>query len=350
VKILQVNTESTWRGGERQTLYTLQGLRERGIEVDLMALSGSKMHQQAIASGFCVIPVMGHLDLLSRTRQLKGRYTCVHAQSGKAHTQMVVTKPFHQLPVVYTRRVDFSPSGWLTRLKYRHTNEVVAISKKISEILRDSGMWLDAEVISSAVKDRVLEAERGLKVKREVCGNYGEGKIVGLISALEPHKGPEIALKMAKELRNKRKDFVVMHFGQGALFKEISAKIESEGLAPYYFLMGHYDNVEDFFLLFDAFVMTSKEEGLGSSVLDAFNYRVPVVSTVAGGLSELVNGRGETCPIDDYQCLAQGLDQILNLGNEIVDSVKVAKEYADSNCSIGSMVDRYLSIYERVCK
>ena len=350
MKILQVNTESTWRGGERQTLYTLQGLRERGVDADLLALSGSRMHQQAETNGFRVIPVTGHLDLLNKARSLKGRYTCIHAQSGKAHTQMVLTKPFHQLPVIYTRRVDFPPAGWVTRLKYRYTDEVVAISAKISEILQGSGMWNSAEVISSAVKDRELDVARALKVKRGICSNNDEVKVVGLISAVEPHKGPEVALKMARELRNQRSDFVVMHFGHGALFEEFSRKVESETLDPYYFLMGHYDNVEDFFSLFDVFVMTSKEEGLGSSVLDAFNYEVPVVSTAAGGLSALVNGRGEICPVDDYQCLALALDRALSLGDEIVDKMQVAKEYSDFNCSIGSMVDHYLPIYERFCK
>jgi glycosyltransferase involved in cell wall biosynthesis len=40
--------------------------------------------------------------------------------------------------------------------------------------------------------------------------------------------------------------------------------------------------------VFDIFVMTSRQEGLGSSILDAFFYRVPVVVTAAGGMPEIV--------------------------------------------------------------
>jgi len=39
--------------------------------------------------------------------------------------------------------------------------------------------------------------------------------------------------------------------------------------------------------------MTSKDEGLGSSILDAFRYHVPVVATAAGGIPEIVTD-GET--------------------------------------------------------
>ena len=132
MRILQVNTESTWRGGERQTLYTLIGLVEKGIEVELMALSGSIMQRRAEENGIIVIPVTGMVDVARKIFALRHRYTCIHAQSAKAHTQMVVTKLLHGLPVLYTRRVDFVPSGWATRLKYRTTDQVISISQKIS--------------------------------------------------------------------------------------------------------------------------------------------------------------------------------------------------------------------------
>jgi hypothetical protein len=40
VKILQINTEKTWRGEERQTLYTIESLMYKGIDCQLMALKG----------------------------------------------------------------------------------------------------------------------------------------------------------------------------------------------------------------------------------------------------------------------------------------------------------------------
>ena len=172
-------------------------------------------------------------------------------------------------------------------------------------------------------------------------------KIVGIISALELHKDPLGALEMAELLYEERKDFVVVHFGDGAMAGEIKSAIRDRGMNSYYYLMGHVDSVEDFFALFDVFVMTSKEEGLGSSVLDAFFYEVPVVSTKAGGLLETVQGRGWLAEVGDASGLASGVNQALEEGDGVKKWTQSAKEYVQENCTVNAMVEKYISLYEK---
>src|SRR3546814_10999932 len=65
----------------------------------------------------------------------------------------------------------------------------------------------------------------------------------------------------------------------------------------------------------DLFVLTSTSEALGSSVLDAFLYSVPVVSTNAGGLAEvLADGRGLLCEVGDHLAIAQAMARVLEIG------------------------------------
>ena len=347
MKILQVNTEKTWRGGERQTLYTLESLISQGVDCQLMALKGSLMYKRAVAMGISIIAIESMTDALKKLSNLKGRFDCVHAQTGKAHTQCVLTKIFHQTPVVYTRRVDFIPSGFSTRLKYKFTNKVVSISPAISSILNQSGMCSDSLIISSAVKGRNLDIERALKLKKSL-GIQDSTKIIGLISALEPHKDPVAALKTIHELQKVRQDFVVLHFGDGALFDQVSDTIKELSIDQLYFQMGHHENVEDYFSIMDVFLMTSKEEGLGSSVLDAFNYEVSVVSTNAGGLNDLVKDRGFVCDIGDTQCLSQGLSLALDSSNESIAHKISAKEYCDNEMGVDLMAGKYIDLYRGI--
>ena len=347
MKILQVNTEKTWRGGERQTLYTVESLISQGVDCQLMALKGSLMYKRAVAMGISIIAIESMTDALKKLSNLKGRFDCVHAQTGKAHTQCVLTKIFHQTPVVYTRRVDFIPSGFSTRLKYKFTNKVVSISPAISSILNQSGMCSDSLIISSAVKGRNLDIERALKLKKSL-GIQDSTKIIGLISALEPHKDPVAALKTIHELQKVRQDFVVLHFGDGALFDQVSGMIKDLSLDRLYFQMGHHENVEDYFSIMDVFLMTSKEEGLGSSVLDAFNYEVSVVSTNAGGLNDLVKDRGFVCDIGDTQCLSQGLSLALDSSKESIAHKISAKEYCDNEMGVDLMAGKYIDLYRGI--
>jgi len=92
--------------------------------------------------------------------------------------------------------------------------------------------------------------------------------------------------------------------------------------------------------------MSSQEEGLGSSVLDAFQYRVPVVSTNAGGLQEVVDGNGLLCHVKDSEALALSMNEVLNdteLTNAIVEN---AFETVNSKYSLKHVTDQYIKIFE----
>ena len=59
----------------------------------------------------------------------------------------------------------------------------------------------------------------------------------------------------------------------------------------------------------DVFMISSKTEGLGTSILDAFACRVPVVATAAGGIPELVEHKktGLLVAIKDAKALAESI-------------------------------------------
>jgi len=61
----------------------------------------------------------------------------------------------------------------------------------------------------------------------------------------------------------------------------------------------------------DVFVMSSKDEGLGSVVLHALALGKPVVATRGGGLPEIVPAEW-TVPVGDAQALARKVVQALD--------------------------------------
>ena len=54
MKILQLNFEKGWRGGERQTLYCMRAFRKAGHEVELMCRRGGPLAERARQEGFTV--------------------------------------------------------------------------------------------------------------------------------------------------------------------------------------------------------------------------------------------------------------------------------------------------------
>lgn len=310
MKVLEVNTEKTWRGGERQTLYTCKGLLDAGCEVSLLCLKGNPLAQKAKEEGVETIEVASNFSAWQYLVSNSGKYDIVHVQTAKAQTLAVFSKFFHKTPVVYTRRVDFQlKSGGLSLWKYKKTDKLVAISNAIRQIMEKQELT-NISVIPSVVIKKHLNKQRAEEFLDKL--NLQGKKVVATIAAMVPHKDPLTMVSAIKELKSLRDDFVFLHFGDGELMEEVKTAIELNDLKDVYYPLGYIEGVEDFYAVFDVFVMSSQEEGLGSSVLDAFLYQVPVASTDAGGLKETVEGRGLLSPMHDAKALAQNISKLLD--------------------------------------
>ncbi|MBD3167485.1 glycosyltransferase [bacterium] len=310
MRILMLNTEKGFRGGERQTLYMMQALRELNLQVELLCRRDTPVELEARAAGLRVYPLTSHLLVPAFLATYGKRFDIIHAQTGRTQSVAVLTRPFHHRPVVYTRRVDFRLKPGFSRWKYRHTDAIVAISRAIEEILANAGVSA-SDVIPSVVQQRPLDEERAHALRRELLG--GRRRFLpGTVAALVPHKDPLTMVEAVAALRQRRDDFAFVHFGDGALRPQVEEAIREAGLEGIYHLQGHVEQVEDFYSVLHLFVMSSREEGLGSAVLDAFQYGVPVVATSAGGLRETVAGRGVLVNPEQPEELSRAMDDLLN--------------------------------------
>ena len=345
LKILQVNTEFSWRGGERQTFFILKGLREQGHTVSLLSLEGSRISTKAKEIGINVVTAKSNYQAIKKIIQVAGYYDIVHAQTGKAHTQCFIASLFVNFSLVYTRRVIFKPSGFFTKLKYKKTDCVISISKAISKILEASNCYKNSPVIFSSFEKHDTNHERVKRILSSLKISDRK-KIIGIVASLDKDKDPYCSIIACEKLSKLREDFVFVHFGEGNLKNELSEIISQKKLTDKYILMGHVENVEDLFPFMNVFLMTSKSEGLGSSVLDAFMSSVPVVSSDAGGLAELVDGRGYICKVSDSDCFTVSIIKALDEGKSKYTSI--AKAYCIKNHSSDEMVKKNIEIYQSV--
>jgi len=309
MRILHINLERGWRGGERQTLFLMQGLRNLGHRSVLAARSSNEEFVTRVQEDdFPLIPLKK--PFYFRNRHLLG-FDIIHAHETRGLQQAVLWKPFHRTPIVYTRRVDNRPgSHIIDRFKYSSVDRLVPISWKISEVM---SMWgfdpSRMRVIHSAIP---LNQEMDPDKVRMLKQRFPSGKIIGCIASLEKRKDHGTLLAAAAVLQQKRNDVTFVLVGDGDLRKELETTAGMLDLRNTVF-EGFRPDPYPYFGLFDVFVMTSKEEGLGSSILDAFRYRVPVVATAAGGIPEIVKNRetGLLVPVGKPDLVAAGIVEML---------------------------------------
>jgi len=343
--ILELNFEKTWRGGERQTLYNMQGFRNSEHEVSLLCCKNSPLEAKAKAEGFKTFSfhnIFGaFFFLIFKCR----RYDILHAQSSHILTYTVLAKKFHGRKIIFTRRIYKTPKGKFTKWKYLLADRIIAISPAIKEVI-EKFVNKKVAVISDIAEEKKIDRERGKSFISNL--HLKEGTlIVGTTAALTKEKDPFTMIDAIRLLANKRNDFVFLHFGGGNLESEMKERIKKYQLENIYHMMGFVENVEDIFSILDLFVMSSAMEGLGSSVLDAFIYKVPVVSTDAGGLPELLkDGRGILCKKNSPESLASGIEKLFSNPEMITKITSDAFVYAKQFHSLEYIPKQYTDLFD----
>lgn len=345
--ILQLNFERGWRGGERQTLLSMQAFREQGHTVALLARAGSDLAQRAHAAQFTVYEIGSVPAALWFLLRQGRRFDVLHAQTANTLSWLAALKSWLGPRVVFTRRTAFPvppKRQQRTLWKWHQADVFVAISQAAA--LEPQRLGIHTHVIPSALPERVLNRQRA----QEVLAPYmAPGRhILGTVAALTPEKDPCTLIRAVHALKSERDDFVFIHLGApGAAFDEASSLVSELGLQSHYHFVGFHNDVEDFYALMDVFVSSARFEALGTSVLDAFLYQVPVVSTQAGGLAEsLANGRGVACPVGDWQALAKGMAHVLDNASLRQQMCAKARAYVLSEHQVSVMAQRYLTLYQ----
>lgn len=350
MKILQMNFENGWRGGERQTLFSMQEFRNAGHDVALLTRENNELSKQALAEGFTVYTLKKAWQQLPFLIRHAKQYDIIHSQTANTLTWLVLSKLFHNTKTVYTRRTAFNiapKKEKVTALKWRRVDLFVSVCKASTEEPKRLGV--DSIVIPSAIPPTyTTNKDRALALVQEF--NLKDKKILATAAALTSEKDPLTLIQAIGNLHRIRQDFVFLHFGaDGDQSEACKALIKELSLEDVYLLTGFRKQVEDFYGTLDIFVMSSKFEGVGGSVFDAFLQHVPVVSTNAGGLKEvLAGGRGILCDVGDDKALAEGMNTILDHPEEATNMTEKAYTYVIDEHNVQKMGQRYLQAYEKL--
>jgi glycosyltransferase involved in cell wall biosynthesis len=345
MRILHVNFAPGWRGGERQTVLLMEGLQSLGVENTLLARSGGTLVERARSEGFEVLQ-SGRLPPIGRLRG----HDVVHAHEARAVGFAVVAKPWHRAPIVATRRVDNPPgSGWLTHLKYRRVDRLVAISNAVREaVLAWDPALGPLQVIPSSVPAARDAAPARLAELRD---RFQGRRVIGTVGALVArHKDPATLIHAFAELASSRDDLMLVLIGEGNDRALLERQVAELGLRERVIFEGFQPDPWAYYAAMDVFALTSRAEGLGTAILDAFAYSVPVVATRAGGIPELIGDdeRGWLARAGDSSDVARCLREALDRPDEARRRASLALEHLSRKHSVEAMAAAYHALYSEL--
>ncbi len=320
MNILHIDEQTGWRGGEQQASYLIRGLAERGHTCVIAGRPRSPFllaNQGAGTVARIEAPFRGEIDLWSAALLARAvhRYAIdiLHAHTSHALTYACLARALARRgKIVASRRVDFAPRpNAFSRWKYGCADRVIAISHRIGEVLREFGVP-DSKltVVHSGVDPARFDVA---PLPRSALGVPDDVPLIGNVAALVGHKDHATLISAMPVVLSAIPDAHLVIAGDGPLRPEIEGRIAELDIGHAVHLLGFRDDVPQVLRALDVFVLSSKEEGLGTSVLDAMAAGVPVVATAGGGISEMVDHErtGLLTPPREPEALAQAIIRLL---------------------------------------
>ena len=339
--IKHVNFAKGFRGGERQTLNLIEGLATVGVPQILVCRPGSELQVRAERIGVATRPIghplSGHLQAL--------RSNSVHVHEARGAYWAMIEQVLRGSPYLITRRIPNPVSNSVVnRFVFRRAAELVGVSRDVSARLAEQTGHTVSTILDSCTVHPV-DMQRTAAIKAQLGG--GSGPIIGHVGALyDHHKGQSILIAAFHQLLVHFPNARLVLLGEGPDKDEFIRLARKDSRIVF---AGFQEDVGSWLAAMDLFAFPSREEGLGSSVLDAMLLGVPVVSAAVGGLPELIGNdeRGlmvhSTVPSEWAAAMRRFLDDDVlrqNLRN-------AALSFAQAN-NVAAMTSQYLAIYHRI--
>lgn len=321
LRVLHLNTERGWRGGERQTLWLAQALARLGHQSFVAGRPDQPLVQRARERGLPVVrcePLAEYDPLAARRlrRMLRRlQIDVVHAHTAHAVALAALATLRTTVPFVASRRVDFHLSNNpVSRWKYARATAIIAISDAVRDILVSDGV----------PRERIDVVNSGVDLSRTIAPASAETLAALAIPAGAPlavqvaqfvgHKHPENFVRAVAVARRTVPALHGLMVGDGPLRPEVERAIAEEGQEGFVHLAGYRTDADQLMASATVAMLSSREEGMGSVLLDALAFGKPVVATRAGGIPEVVEHErsGLLAPVEDAEALGAALARVVS--------------------------------------
>lgn len=337
--ICHVNLARGYRGGERQTELLVKGLAEHGIVQAVVLRAGAGLESRLKGLQEITVRPLGSslLNALGASRGAR----LLHAHEGRAVHVAYARKCLFRTPYVITRRVNTAPKpDWFTRRVYRGADTVVALSQAVRRTLAAYEPGIDARIIPSAVSGLRRDPDQVRRLKARFAGKF----VVGHIGALDQStKGQLYLIRAARALQISHPDMHFIFVGEGR--DEALLRDEADGLDNVSFA-GFADNVGDWLSAFSLFAFPSLQEGLGSILLDALDFALPIVASRVGGIPDVIadGDNGLLVPPANPEALKDAILALYSDSGRRNAMSRAAREDA-GRYTAERMVAAYLEVY-----
>ncbi|WP_419810856.1 glycosyltransferase family 4 protein [Bacterioplanoides sp.] len=330
-------------GIETHIIQLARGLYRQQVDVELL-LFKHYQHHPLVEELKPIIPVT-HLEgsITKLVGYLKNSNTVLHTHGYKAGILGRLAGKLTNTPVVSTFH-NGDPGKGKTRL-YNAVDRLtaglsfnIAVSQSIAKQLLNNCQVIPNFIQLHDIKNRQVETTPSTTQATEVA----------YVGRLSFEKGPDVFAQITQQLSTQQPSLRPLNtpicmYGDGPMLNELKRKYSH---IHYY---GHV-NMKDYWQYIRVLVISSRHEGLPLVALEAMARGIPVVTSDAGDLPNLLKQADiNSChSINDQSAFIQSIQQYLQQSNaERNLQAQQMQRFIKSHYSVEACLPRIMSVYQQ---
>ncbi len=356
-----LHTESSYGlgGQEYRILREARAMRQRGHEVVIAAPSGSQLLQLSNEEGLVceAIPVgiTGWMRLVPIFLHMIKKYHIqiihTHGSQDSWLASLAGRLSFHR-PIIVRMRHKSTPVARTFRhhVLYRCLpHAIITTGEAVRQQLMTQIHVSPARVFSIATGvdlTRFQPSEPDMTIKHSL-GLGAHEFLVGTVAFLRPEKGLEVFIDALALLQSRFPQMRGVIVGDGPEYGKLYQRICDHQLERMIVLAGFRKDVPELLKTFDVFVLSSHEEGLPQTVLQALAVERAVVASSVGSVPEVIRD-GETgllVPSGDPFALSKKLEFLLGEPRQRAALGYAGSQVVQQNYSLAAMVRKTEQVY-----
>ncbi|MBU1092068.1 glycosyltransferase family 4 protein [Patescibacteria group bacterium] len=332
ISITYVIGDSSLTGAPRHLLSLVTGLDQREFSVSVILPQGplaDELQKNRITT--FLVPMRSRSDVaaVNAIRKLLTRYDpdIMHAHGQRAGLLARIAVKDLPIKVVYTEhtwtkefRLENPILHWAhirsMRMLDRLTHKTIAVSKAVADFLIKTNIT-KPEKIQVIYNGIELITDKPHQSEFELLRKYhldAKDVVIGTIGSLNIQKDTASLIKAMPRVIKRFPNAKLVIVGTGPLQKNLQRLATKLKISDAVVFTGVINNVADILKTFSIFVLCSRSEAFGISILEAMKAHVPIITTKVGGIPEIItsNRNGLLVNPCDPKQLASTIMKLLN--------------------------------------
>lgn len=307
ISVFEIIADSSLTGAPRHLLALLSHIDRSQFVVSVILPEGDLVDKlKLLKVPVFTVPMQGTSDLSSSSaiRKLIHKYEpdIVHTHGQRAgllgriasrglsiiniHTEHTYTSNF---------KLDNPVLHWthLRAMKVldRLTQHTIAVSDSVRTFMVSAGITKPEKitVIHNGIESlKAKPSETTIKKYRASLDVSPRDLLIGTIGSLNKQKDTDILIKAFSSMHDKWPNTKLLIIGKGERLRELQRLTNKLGLKESVIFAGSMSDVNTALFSMDLFVLPSRSEAFGISILEAMRAQIPVIASRVGGIPEII--------------------------------------------------------------